>query len=115
MFVKIFNDTPELLDTTTWALRIYFATSGIFGIQMAVQQTFLSLGQAKVSLFIACLRKIILLIPLIYLLPYFFEDKVFAVFLAEPVADFLAASTTFVMFCIVFRRLMNQIGERKNA
>lgn len=108
MFVKIFNDTPELLDTTTWALRIYFATSGIFGIQMAVQQTFLSLGQAKVSLFIACLRKIILLIPLIYLLPYFFEDKVFAVFLAEPVSDFISVTVAAVLFLFNINKILRK-------
>ena len=108
MFVKIFNDTPELLDTTTWALRIYFATSGIFGIQMAVQQTFLSLGQAKVSLFIACLRKIILLIPLIYLLPYFFEDKVFAVFLAEPVSDFISVTVAAVLFLFHINKILRK-------
>lgn len=108
IFVKIFNDTPELLDTTTWALRIYFATSGIFGIQMAVQQTFLSLGQAKVSLFIACLRKIILLIPLIYLLPYFFEDKVFAVFLAEPVSDFISVTVAAVLFLFNINKILRK-------
>lgn len=108
MFVKIFNDTPELLDTTTWALRIYFAISGIFGIQMAVQQTFLSLGQAKVSLFIACLRKIILLIPLIYLLPYFFEDKVFAVFLAEPVSDFISVTVAAVLFLFHINKILRK-------
>ena len=108
MFVKIFNDTPELLDTTTWALRIYFATSGIFGIQMAVQQTFLSLGQAKVSLFIACLRKIILLIPLIYLLSYFFEDKVFAVFLAEPVSDFISVTVAAVLFLFHINKILRK-------
>ena len=108
MFVKIFNDTPELLDTTTWALRIYFAASGIFGIQMAVQQTFLSLGQAKVSLFIACLRKIILLIPLIYLLPCFFEDKVFAVFLAEPVSDFISVTVAAVLFLFNINKILRK-------
>ncbi|MCI7812875.1 MAG: MATE family efflux transporter [Lachnospiraceae bacterium] len=113
--VSLFGSTEALLEEASWALRIYFATSFVMGVQNSCQQTFVAVGQAKISLFLACLRKIILLIPLIYILPNFFEDKVFAVFLAEPVADFLAASTTFVMFCIVFRRLMNQIGERKNA
>lgn len=100
LFVKIFNNTPELLSTTTWALRIYMAVSGLFGIQMAVQQTFVSLGQAKLSLFIACLRKIILLIPLIFILPNFFTDKVFAVFLAEPVSDFLSVAVATTLFLL---------------
>ena len=68
---------------TKWALRIYMAATGVFGIQLAVQQVFMALGQAKISLFIACLRKIILLIPLIYILPHFFVDKVFAVFFSR--------------------------------
>lgn len=105
-FVRIFNDSPQLLDTTTWALRIYMAVSGLFGIQMAVQQTFVSLGQAKLSLFIACLRKIILLIPLILILPFFFENKVFAVFLAEPVADFVSVTTAGTLFLLNIRKIL---------
>lgn len=100
-FVRLFNNnSPELIATSTWALRIYMAGTCIFGIQMAVQQTFMSLGQAKLSLFIACMRKLILLLPLIYIMPMFMADKVFAVFLAEPVADVLSvviATTLFVM------------------
>ena len=106
VFVRIFNDSPELLNTTVWALRIYMAVSGLFGIQMAVQQTFVSLGQAKLSLFIACLRKLILLIPLILLLPFFFEDKVFAVFLAEPVADFISVTTAGTLFLLNIRQIL---------
>lgn len=107
-FVMIFNDSPELMEITTWALRIYMATSGLFGIQMAVQQTFLALGQAKVSLFIACLRKIILLIPLIYILPCFFEDKVFAVFLAEPVADFISVTVAASLFAYTINKILKK-------
>lgn len=106
VFVKIFNDSPELLETTAWALRIYMAVSGLFGIQMAVQQTFVSLGQAKLSLFIACLRKIILLIPMILLLPMFFEDKVFAVFLAEPVSDFISVTVAGTLFLLNIRKIL---------
>ena len=106
LFVKIFNNTPELLSTTTWALRIYMAVSGLFGIQMAVQQTFVSLGQAKLSLFIACLRKIILLIPLIFILPNFFTDKVFAVFLAEPVSDFLSVAVASTLFLLNINKIL---------
>ncbi len=108
IFVSIFNDSVELMDTTVWALRIYMAVSGLFGIQMAVQQVFVSLGQAKISLFIACLRKIILLIPLIILLPFFFENKVFAVFLAEPVADFISVMTAATLFLLNIRRILNK-------
>lgn len=106
VFVSIFNKSPELVDTTTWALRIYMGVSGLFGIQMAVQQTFVSLGQAKLSLFIACLRKIILLIPFVLILPFFFEDKVFAVFLAEPVSDFISVTTAGTLFVFNIKKIL---------
>ena len=108
-FALIFNNSPELVAYTAWALRIYMAASGIFGVQIACQQTFVALGNAKTSLFLAVLRKIILLIPLIYILPHFFADKVFAVFLAEPVADALAVTTTAVMFSLQFRPAMKRL------
>ncbi len=109
VFARIFNNSPELVEYTAWALRIYMAASGIFGIQIACQQTFVSLGNAKTSLFLAVLRKIILLIPLIYILPSFFANKVFAVFLAEPVADALAVTTTAIMFAMQFRPAMERL------
>ena len=105
-FISLFNDNPELLETTTWAIRVYCCALVFFGIQMAVQQTFIALGKAKASLFIACLRKIILLVPLIYILPNFFENKVFAVFLAEPVSDAISIMTASVVFFFVFRKEM---------
>ena len=108
-FVLIFNNNPELVNYAAWALRIYMGATGIFGIQIACQQTFIALGNAKTSLFLAVLRKIIQLIPLIYILPHFFADKVFAVFLAEPVADFLAVSTTALLFTCQFKRSMAQL------
>ena len=109
VFAKIFNNSPELVEYTAWALRIYMAASGIFGIQIACQQTFVSLGNAKTSLFLAVQRKIILLIPLIYIMPSFFANKVFAVFLAEPVADALAVTTTAIMFAIQFQPAMEKL------
>jgi len=84
----------------------------LFGAQIACQQTFVALGKAVHSLFLAALRKIILLIPLIYILPCFFEDKVFAVFLAEPVADVLAVCTTVTLFFCTVWKLM---GEQESA
>ena len=115
MFVLIFNNSPELVDYAAWALRIYMAATGIFGIQIACQQTFVALGNAKVSLFLAVLRKIILLIPLIYILPHFFADQAFAVFLAEPVADLLAVCTTAVMFSVQFRKSMEALETPHGA
>ena len=83
----------------------------VFGAQIACQQTFIALGNAKVSIFLALLRKVILLIPLIYTLPHFFEDKAMAVFLAEPVADFCAVSVTVTTFFFVFRKAMKQLKQ----
>ena len=108
-FVLIFNDDADLIQYASWALRIYMAATGIFGIQIACQQTFVALGNAKTSLFLAVLRKIILLIPLIYILPNFFTDKAFAVFLAEPVADLLAVCTTATLFTLQFKKTLAEL------
>ena len=110
-FALIFNSDPALVEYAAWALRIYMAATGIFGVQIACQQTFIALGNAKTSLFLAILRKIILLIPLIFILPHFFTDKVFAVFLAEPVADVLAVTATAVMFARQFKRSMAELEQ----
>ena len=109
LWVRIFNNDAELVRYGARALRVYMGAIGIFGIQIACQQTFIALGNAKTSLFLAVLRKIILLIPLIYALPPFFADKTFAVFLAEPVADLLAVCTTAVLFRKQFRTAMEAL------
>lgn len=106
LLARIFTDDQELIRYAGWALRIYMGASGIFGAQLVCQQTFVSLGKAVHSLFLAVLRKLILLIPLIYILPCFFADKVFAVFLAEPISDFLAVCTTVILFrCTVWKMI----------
>ena len=110
-FIRIFNDNPELLETATWTIRLYGCAMVFFGIQMAVQQTFIALGKAKASLFIACLRKVILLVPLIYILPNFLENKVFAVFLAEPVSDAISIITASITFAIVFGKEMKNMKK----
>ena len=109
VFIGIFNNDPELMDTAVWTLRVYTAVLGLFGVQMSVQQTFMAIGKAKASLFIACLRKIILLIPLIFILPHFFENKVLAVFLAEPVSDFISVVASAITFVLVFRPAMAEL------
>ena len=108
IFASIFTANKELVEYSSWALRIYMA--GIFstGFQISCQQSFMALGQAKVSLLLACLRKIILLIPLIFILPHFLPDKVFAVFLAEPVSDILAAATTTITFLTLFNSILKK-------
>ncbi len=106
LFAGIFTDDRALVDYAAWAIRLYMAGMFSTGFQISCQQAFLALGQAKVSLFMACLRKLILLIPLIFILPRFFADKAMAVFLAEPVADIVAAAVTTGMFFRFFRKLL---------
>ncbi len=110
-FVHIFNSSEDMLSTASWTLRVYTAVLCFFGIQMSVQQTFTALGKAKASLFIACLRKIVLLIPLIYILPHFFENKVFAVFLAEPVSDAVSITASAITFYFVFGKTMREMKK----
>lgn len=109
LFVSIFTKDQELFYFTVRSIKIYMASSAIFGAQIACQQTFIALGNAKTSLFLAVLRKIILLIPLIFILPQCISNQVMAVFLAEPVADFLAVCTTVTLFAISFRKIQENI------
>ena len=111
-FVSIFNNKPELVEITSWAMRIYFVGMVLFGAQIACQQTFLALGQAKISLIIAMLRKIVLLVPLIFILPMFMEDGLTAVLLAEPVADVIAIISTVIIFAVFYKKTFNE--EDKN-
>ncbi|HCU3131744.1 TPA: MATE family efflux transporter, partial [Clostridioides difficile] len=107
-FVSIFNKNPQLLSMTSWSIKIYFAGAFMFGIQIACQQTFLALGKATISLVLALLRKIVLLIPLIFILPTFFNEKLFAVILAEPVADITAATITAISFFIFYKCFLSK-------
>lgn len=104
-FAAIFCEKKELLDLTAWALRIYAAGLIALGIQVSCQQSFVSLERAKVSLAMACLRKLVLLIPLIYILPHVVSNSLFAVFLAEPIADVLAASITVTFYIQTMKRI----------
>lgn len=112
VFIALFNDKPELVEVARRTIRVYIAGMFASGVQTACQQTFVALGQAKVSLFLALLRKIILLIPLILILPHFLADKVFAVWLSEPIADVLAATTTGCMFAWRFPKILEQRKEQ---
>ena len=114
MVVKIFNNDPSLLEITSWSIKIYFAGIFIFGIQAACQSTFLALGQAKISLFLALLRKIILLVPLIFILPIIMEEKLFAVLLAEPVADVTAVLITSICFTVFYKKTLNVMDKNEN-
>ena len=102
----IFTTDAALIEYTGWAMRVYMAGIFAMGFQIACQQSFMALGQAKVSLLLACLRKIILLIPLIFLLPHLLPNAVFAVFLAEPVSDMIAALTTTITFFLRLDKIL---------
>jgi len=108
VFAGIFTSDTALVTYTAWALKIFLACGFSVGFQISCQQAFMALGQAKISLVMALLRKVILLIPMIFVLPLFFENKAFAVFLAEPVSDLIAAAvTTFMFFRFFIRMLKN--------
>jgi len=108
VFAGIFTSDTALVDYTAWALRIFLACGFSVGFQISCQQAFMALGQAKISLVMALLRKVILLIPLIFILPIFFaaENKAFAVFLAEPISDIIAAAVTTFMFFRFFIKML---------
>ena len=108
----IFTSDTALIQYTTWAMRIYMAGIFAMGFQIACQQSFMALGQAKVSLLLACLRKIILLIPLIFILPHVLPNPVFGVFLAEPVSDILAATITTITFFARFDKILPRRGAK---
>ena len=105
-FAGIFTPDAELLDFTARALRIYCAMLFLFGIQIACQMTFVSIGNALCSILVAVLRKFVLLLPLIFLLPSLLPDKVMAVYLAEPVADVIAVTCTALLFSRQFKKAL---------
>ena len=115
LFAGIFSNNTDLITYTAWALRIYMAGIFSLGFQVSCQQSFMALGQAKVSLLLACLRKLILLIPLIFILPLFIQDKVFAVFLAEPISDIVAATITTITFMSRFNGILNKGSKMKTV
>ena len=106
VFAGFFTSDAALVSYTAWAIKVFLALGFSVGFQLSCQQALMALGQAKISLIMALLRKVFLLIPLIFILPNFFENKAFAVFLAEPVSDIIAAAvTTFLFFRFFFRML----------
>ena len=112
MFVGMFTSDAVLAAFTRDALKIYMAVVGLFGIQMACQITFGALGNAKASILVAVMRKFVLLIPLIYIMPVIFTaDKARAVYMAEPVADTLAITFTRFLFFFQFRKVLRQMNK----
>ena len=111
LFAQMFTADAQLIEFSVWAVRIYAAGMVIFGAQLACQMTFIATNNAVSSIVVAIVRKFVLLIPLIYLLPALFENKVFAVYLAEPVADVIAVTFTVVLFAFQFRKALKKLRE----
>ena len=109
LFALMFTSDSELVSYASWALRIYMAATGIFGIQIACQMTFVSIGAAGCSIIVAVLRKFVLLLPLIYLMPRLLADQTMAVYTAEPVADAIAVTCTAILFTVQFRKALRKL------
>ncbi|MBQ7005039.1 MAG: MATE family efflux transporter [Clostridia bacterium] len=114
-FAGIFTSDAQLIDFTASALRIYCAVLCLFGIQTACQMTFVSIGNAVCSIIVAVVRKFVLLLPLIYIVPRFTQNKTMGVYLAEPVADVIAVSFTAVLFGIMFTKAMKKLSLSKKG
>ena len=111
MFVKIFTSDTSLAQFAAPMLRIYLGGLGLFGIQIACQMTFTSLGKAANSIVVAVVRKFVLLLPLIYIMPSLLADKTQAVYMAEPVADIIAVTFTAILFTFQFKKALKEITE----
>ncbi len=112
LFAGMFTNDAQLAAFTVWALRIYLAGSLIFGAQIACQMTFIATDNAVCSIAVAVVRKFVLLIPLIYLLPSLLEDKLLGVYLAEPVADVVAVLFTVSIFAVQFRKALKRLAPQ---
>ena len=110
-FAHIFTPNADLVAFTVPALRIYCAVLFLFGIQIACQMTFVSIGAAVCSIVVAVLRKFVLLLPLIYLMPCLMADKTMAVYTAEPVADAIAVTCTAILFAFQFRKALRKVEQ----
>ena len=108
-FAAMFTSDAQLMDYTKTALRIYMGSMCLMGIQMACQMTFNALGKAAESIIVAVMRKFILLIPLIYLLPQIIRsNQTMAVYLAEPIADLAAVTFTAILFAVQFKKTLRK-------
>ena len=116
-FAAVFTADAGLLSFTEGALRIYCAVLGIFGIQIACQMTFVSLGKALSSVAVAMMRKFVLLLPLIYIVPLFFGEgaKTTGVYLAEPIADVLAVTFTAILFAVQFKKALKSMDDPEKS
>lgn len=111
VFASIFTTDAALIAFTKDALRYYLAALFMFGIQIACQMTFNALGNAPASILVAIMRKFVLLLPLIFILPHIITaDKTMAVYLAEPIADVLAVTFTSILFSFQFKKALREIS-----
>ncbi|MBO5930605.1 MAG: MATE family efflux transporter [Clostridia bacterium] len=113
VFVSIFTPDAALVDFAAKALRIYFSGMILFGIQIACQMTFVSLGNAPSSILVAVVRKFILLLPLIYIVPKLVGDPTVGVYMAEPIADVTSVTFTTILFIFQFKKALKKIEETK--
>ena len=111
MFVSIFTADTSLIEFTAPMLRIYLGGLFLFGIQVACQMTFTSLGKAVNSIIVAVVRKFVLLIPLIYIMPHLVSDPTTGVYMAEPIADIIAVLFTSVLFTVQFKKALAEIRK----
>ncbi|MBE6619534.1 MAG: MATE family efflux transporter [Ruminococcaceae bacterium] len=109
VFVSIFTPDADLIEFASRMLRIYFAGMILFGIQIACQMTFVSLGNAPSSVIVAVVRKFVLLLPLIYLMPTIISDRTLGVYMAEPIADVIAVTFTAILFTFQFKKALKKI------
>ena len=110
-FVAVFTTDRELIEFASPMMRIYFAGLALMGVQTACQLTLTALGKAVSSIIVAVVRKFVLLIPLIYILPHVMADRTMAVYMSEPVADVIAVSFTAVLFAVKFRKILKDMGQ----
>jgi putative MATE family efflux protein len=110
-YAFFFTEDTELIALVGKTMPIFMLGMLIFGLQNGIQPTFLALGQAKISLFIAVLRKIILLIPLAIILPHFFG--VMGVYYSEPISDILSATTATVLFLCNIKKILSKEALEK--
>ena len=112
LFAGMFSSDAALILFTKKALRIYCGALFMFGIQIACQMTFVSIGFAGCSIIVAVIRKFVLLLPLIYIMPQLIADKTTGVYTAEPVADIIAVCFTAVMFSVEFKKAMKALEDK---
>lgn len=110
-FVAVFTTDRELIEFASPMMRIYFAGLALMGVQTACQLTLTALGKAVSSIIVAVVRKFVLLIPLIYILPHVMADRTMAVYMSEPTADVIAVSFTAVLFAVKFRKILKDMGQ----